>query len=92
MLEYLLGTNGVAKITLVTTKWTKDASEAVKKEEERNERMLQDNYWGGPMRCGSTLERYEGTKASGINILANLRDRKRCILSRVAARCQSTHP
>ncbi|CAN9080360.1 unnamed protein product [Alternaria alternata] len=77
MLEYLLGANGVAKITLVTTKWTKEASEAVKKEEERNERMLQDNYWEGPMRCGSTLERYDGTKASGIDILANLRNRKR---------------
>ncbi|RYO08321.1 hypothetical protein AA0121_g11463 [Alternaria tenuissima] len=77
MLEYLLGANGVAKITLVTTKWTKEASEAVKKDEERNERMLQDNYWGGPIRCGSTLERYDGTKSSGIDILANLRNRKR---------------
>ena len=77
MLEYLLGANGVAKITLVTTRWTKEASETVNKEEERNERMLQDNYWGGPIRCGSTLERYDGTKASGIDILANLRNRKR---------------
>jgi hypothetical protein len=77
MLEYLLGANGIAKITLVTTKWTKDASEAVRKEEEKNERMLQDDYWQGPMKCGSTLERYDGTKASSIDILANLKTRKR---------------
>lgn len=86
MLEYLLGANGVAKITLVTTKWTKEASQAIKKEEERNERMLQDSYWGGPIRCGSTLERYDGTKASGIDILANLRNRKRRMYPE-ASRC-----
>ncbi|KAG8533360.1 uncharacterized protein KY384_002143 [Bacidia gigantensis] len=59
MIEHLLGSNGIAKLTLVTTKWTENPSREVRDREERRELHLRDNIWNWQLRCNSAIQRYD---------------------------------
>ncbi|KPI35174.1 Vegetative incompatibility protein HET-E-1 [Cyphellophora attinorum] len=76
MMDRLLGVTSIAKITLVTTKWTVGATYQQRVEEEQRERMLRMSYWQGPLSCNSEMARYDNTKDSALNIIARLKSRE----------------
>lgn len=79
-MERLLGTNGIAKTTLVTTRWTEGASHKKRAEEEERERTLRLSYWQGPLSCNSEMARFYNTQVSALNIIARLKERERPIV------------
>ena len=76
MVERLWGAEGLAKITLVTTKWTNSNDERVRRHEEHKETMIKE-CWSRPAKCNSKVERWDGTDNSAHKIIANLHERPR---------------
>ena len=76
MVERLWGAEGIAKITLVTTKWTNSTDGRVRKHEEHKETMIKES-WSRPAKCNSKVERWDGTDNSAHKIIANLHERPR---------------
>jgi hypothetical protein len=79
MMDRLLGVRGIAKITLVTTKWTASASYTQRAEEEQREQLLRTHYWQGPLSCNSEMARYDNTRSSALGIIARLKVRERSL-------------
>ena len=77
MIEHLLGQNGIAKVTLVTTKWTKNPSRKTARYEELRERELREDHWDWQIRCNSKMERYDDSLGSALNIVHDLTVRSR---------------
>ena len=77
MIEHLLGQNGIAKVTLVTTKWTKNPTEETRQREELRERELRDSHWDWQLKCNSRIERYDDTLRTALNIILDLETRSR---------------
>ena len=91
MIEHLLGQNGIAKVTLVTTKWTKNPTEETRQREELRERELRDDHWDWQLKCNSRIERYDGTLRTALNIILDLETRSRPV--RLGAeRCRGSAP
>ena len=91
MIEHLLGRNGIAKVTLVTTKWTKNPTEETRQREELRERELRDDHWDWQLKCNSRIERYDDTLRTALNIILDLETRSRPV--RLGAeRCQRFAP
>lgn len=91
MIEHLLGRNGIAKVTLVTTKWTKNPTEETRQREELRERELRENHWDWQLKCNSRIERYDDTIRTALNIILDLETRSRPV--RLGAeRCQRFTP
>ena len=91
MIEHLLGQNGIAKVTLVTTKWTKNPTEETRQREELRERELREDHWDWQLKCNSRIERYDDTLRTALNIILDLETRSRPV--RLGAeRCRGFAP
>ena len=77
MTKHLLGQNGIAKVTLVTTKWTKNPTEETRQREELRERELRDDRWDWQLKCNSRIERYDDTLRTALDIILDLETRSR---------------
>ena len=72
MIQHLLGQNGIAKVTLVTTKWIKNPAEGTRSREELREQELQNDHWAWQSKCNSRVTRFDGMLPTALGIIRDL--------------------